>query len=134
MDVEKGTAEALALARACHDAAEIRESLESAGDTSPLDRLAAALRQGADVREPLWELHEAIRRSGDALGLPPLGLRARGGYGVAPAGLGEARPVEVVFLCPNRVCTRVWRPRPDSTPEGTPRCQLLDQPMRWERL
>ena len=44
MDGENGTA--MALARACHDAAEIRESLESAGDTSPLDRLVVALRQG----------------------------------------------------------------------------------------
>src|ERR1700754_3850187 len=111
MDGENGTA--MELARACHDAAEIRESLESAGDTSPLDRLVVALRQGGDIGEPLWELHEALRRSGGALGLPPLGLR--GGYGRAPAGLGAARPVEVVFLCPNRVCTRVWRPSPDGS-------------------
>jgi len=66
-----------AVARVCSEEPQMRASLERAGDASPLDRLIAAVRDGAELSELLNELHAALQRCGDAVGVfgPRAGLR-----------------------------------------------------------
>lgn len=123
-----------AVARVCTEEPHIRTRLDRAGDTAPLDRLIAAVRDGAPVTEPLDELHAALQRCGDALGV--YGATRRRGYRSAvPVGMGDPRPVEVVFLCPRGTCSRTWRPDPSTSPSTPPTCRLHDgEPLRWTRL
>ncbi|MGI9003117.1 MAG: hypothetical protein ACR2GH_15910 [Pseudonocardia sp.] len=123
-----------AVARVCTEEPGIRARLDRAGDTGPLDRLIAAVRDGDLVSERLDELHAALQQCGDALGV--YGATRRGGYRSAvPVGMGNPRAVEVLFLCPRGTCSRTWRPDP-STPSSTPpTCQLHDgERLRWTRL
>jgi hypothetical protein len=131
---EQPTQVAEALARVCADEPQIRARLERAGDPSPLDRLIAAVRDGGEVSERLDEVHAALQRCGDALGM--FG-HSRGGevFGSAlPVGMGNPRPVEVVFLCPRGTCSRTWRPDPVASPSAPPPCQVHGEALRWERL
>lgn len=123
-----------AVARVCADAPGIRARLDCAGDTSPLERLIAAVRDGGEVAERLSELHAALQRCGDALGV--FGPTRRGGNyrGAHPVGMGDPRPVEVVFLCPRGSCSRDWRPDPTTPPSTPPTCLLHSESLRWERL
>ncbi len=129
---------ATALARVCANAAEIRHLLELAGEVSALDRLVVAVREGGEVAGRLDELDLALRRAGDAVGISggatSRGTARRHHYGRPPTGFGSHRPVEIVFLCPGRSCSREWRPDPDDESQTRPRCELHDEPLRWERL
>jgi hypothetical protein len=121
-----------ALARVCADQAEIREQLEETGEVAVLNQLVAAVQSAADPRAQLEELHLALQRAGDALGLygPQ---RGTGLPGVRAAGLGAARPVEVAFFCPRGDCTRTWRPEPDSGTSAA-RCSLYGEPLAWKQV
>ena len=124
-----------AVARVCAEEPQIRARLERAGDTSPLDRLIAAVRDGGEVPERLDELHTALQRCGDALGVFGPTRRSGGGFRSArPVGMGNLRPVEVVFLCPRGTCSRTWRPDPVASPSAPPPCQVHGEALRWERL
>lgn len=131
---EQSTRVADVVARVCAEEPQIRARLERAGDTSPLDRLIAAVRDGGDVAERLDELHVALQQGGDALGV--FGPTRRGGNfrGVRPDGMGARRPVEVAFLCPRGTCSRDWRPDPIAPPSAPPICQVHAEPLRWARL
>lgn len=132
---EQSTQVVDAVARVCAEEPQFRARLERAGDTSPLDRLIAAVRDGGgEVAERVNELHAALRQGGDALGL--FGPTRRGGSfrGVRPDGLGAPRPVEVAFLCPRGTCSRDWRPDPITPPSAPPICQVHAEPLRWTRL
>lgn len=131
---EESTQVTDAVARVCVDAPGIRARLEHAGDTSPLDRLIAAVRDRGEVSERLDELHTALQRCGDALGVFGPTRRGRDFRSVHPVGLGDPRPVEVVFLCPRGSCSRAWRPDPAAPPSSSPTCLLHGEPLRWERL
>lgn len=136
---EESTQVADAVARVCADVPGIRARLERTGDTSTLDRVIAAVRDGGEVAERLDELHAALQRCGDALGV--FGTTRRGGStrGARPVGLGDPRPVEVVLLCPRGNCSRAWRPDHPAIdtaipPSTRPECRLHGEPLRWERL
>lgn len=131
---DESTEVADAVARVCADVSAIRARLERAGDPSPLDRLIAAVRDGGEVAERLDELHAALQRCGDALGVFGPTHRGGGFRSVHPVGLGDPRPVEVVFLCPRGSCSRAWRPDPAAPPSSSPTCLLHGEPLRWERL
>lgn len=131
---EQSTQVADAVARVCAEEPQIRTRLERAGDTSPLDRLITAVHDGGEVAERLDELHAALQRCGDALGVFGLTRRSAGYREVRPVGLGDPRPVEVVFLCPRGSCSRAWRPDPAAPPSSPPTCLLHSEPLRWERL
>lgn len=133
---DESTEVADAVARVCADVPTIRARLERAGDTSPLDRLIAAMRDGGEVAERLGELHTALQRCGDALGVFGSTRRGGGYGGTLPGGMGDPNPVEVVFLCPRGSCSRGWRPDPATSPSPStpPTCQLHGEPLRWERL
>jgi len=132
---EPSTQVADAVARVCADEPQIRAHLERAGDTSPLDRLIAAVRDGGEVPERLDELHTALQRCGDALGVFGPTRRSGGGFRSArPVGMGDPRRVEVVFLCPRGTCSRAWLPDPAAPPSTPPTCQMHGAPLRWERL
>lgn len=131
---EESTQVTDAVAWVCAGEPGIRACLERDGDTSPLDRLIAAVRDGGEVVERLDELHAALQRCGDALGV--FGPTRRGGnyHGAHPVGMGDPRPVEVVFLCPRGNCSRTWRPDAVTQPSTPPECQLHGESLRWERL
>lgn len=131
---EQSTQVVDAVARACAGEPQYRARLERAGDTSPLDRLIAAVRDGGEVAERVDELNDALQRGGDALGL--FGPTRRGGNfrGVRPDGMGAPRPVEVAFLCPRGTCSRDWQPDPTAPPSAPPTCQVYREPLRWTRL
>lgn len=131
---EESTQVADAVARVCADVPGIRASLERAGDTSPLDQFIAAVRDGGEVAERLGELHGALQRCGDALGVFGPTRRGRDFRSARPVGMGDPRPVEVVFLCPRGSCSRAWRPNPAAPPSSSPTCLLHGEPLRWERL
>lgn len=130
----KSTQAADAVARVCTEEPGIRARLEGAGDTSPLDRLIAAVRDGGEVDQQLGELHTALQRCGDALGVFGSARRGGGYGGTLPGGMGDPNPVEVVFLCPRGSCSRAWRPNPVAQPSTPPTCQLYGESLRWERL
>lgn len=131
---EESTQVADAVAQVCADVPGIRARLERAGDTSPLDRLIAAVRDSDEVSEQLGEWHTALQRCGDALGVFGPTRRGGGFRSARPVGLGDPSPVEVVFLCPRGSCSRAWRPDPASPPSTSPTCLLHSEPLRWERL
>ncbi len=126
------TPPAEALARVCAEEPQIRARLESAGDASPLDRLIAVVRDGGELTGPLDELHAVLRAAPHAEGR---GSARRGGgfRGVRPMGMGDPRPVEVVFLCPRGSCSRRWQPDPVASPTP-PACLVHGEPLLWERL
>ncbi len=136
MRSEQFTQVADALAWVCAKEPQIRARLEGAGaDTSPLDRLTAAVRDGGEVAELLDELHTALQQAGDALGVFGHTRRGEVFFCLArPVGMGDPRPVEVVFLCPRGSCSRRWRPDPAALPSPLPRCLLHGEPLRWGRL
>ncbi|MGQ0773243.1 MAG: hypothetical protein ACT4NY_02300 [Pseudonocardiales bacterium] len=122
-----------AVAWVCTNVADIRGCLKREGDTSPLDRLIAAVCDGGEVSELISELHIALQRCGDARGV---GSTRGGGHyrGARPVGMDDPPPVEVVFLCPRGKCSRSWLPDPATPPSTPPTCQLYSEPLRWERL
>jgi hypothetical protein len=131
---EQCTQVADAVARVCAEEPQIRARLEGAGDTAPLDRLMAAVRDGGEVAERLSALRAALQQAGDALGVSAPARRGEGFRSVRPVGMGDPRPVEVVFLCPGGSCSRRLRPDPAVPPLTPPTCLLHGQPLRWERL
>jgi len=116
----------------------MRASLERAGDTSPLDRLIAAARDGAELSELLDELRTALQRCGDAVGVfvpraSEWNLRHRDS-GLRPVGVGVPSPVEVAFRCPQGTCSRDWQPDPAHPSSTPPTCPVYGKPLRWTRL
>lgn len=67
-----------AVARVCADEPDMRARLERAGDTSPLDRVIAAVRDDGEVSGLLDALHAALQRGGTHSGYtdPPGVVRA----------------------------------------------------------
>lgn len=122
------------VARVCAREPEMRALLDRAGDTASLDRLLAAVRDDDQVAERLGELHTVLQRCGDAHGVFGPTLRGGGFRSVRPVGMGDPRPVEVVFLCPQRTCSRTWRPDPTASTSTPPTCRVYGESLRWERL
>ncbi|MEV6393539.1 hypothetical protein AB0M39_01950 [Streptomyces sp. NPDC051907] len=133
MDVNQGEADVdpvgRAIAYVCGQLDDIRQQLDEAGDTGPLDGLLAALRAGGEVDSLIHALHGALQRSGDALGVYGNVRRA-----AVPRTLGDfsrIRPRDTVYLCPDRRCARyVLSPRA----EAPPVCDIGGSPMLSERL
>lgn len=135
MRSEQSTPVADAVARVCTDEPAMRACLQQAGDTSPLDRVIAAVRDGGEVPGLLDALHAALQRGGDVRGVFGSSLCGTSYRGARPVGLGDPRPAEVVFLCPRGTCSRRWRPHPAAAPSTPPTCRLHDgEPLCWKRL
>ncbi|MEV4313056.1 hypothetical protein [Actinocrispum sp. NPDC049592] len=117
---------AAAVGYVCEHVADIQELLAELGDTSPVERVLAAVRAGEDVTEPLDRLHKILQANGDVLGV----YGDPGRSALRPAGVARPAPVEVVFLCPHRRCTRYRWPGAG----GTPVCGIDGTPMARERL
>ncbi len=118
---------AAAVGYVCEHVADIQQLLAELGDTTPVERVLAAVRAGEDVAGPLDRLHKILQANGDALGV--YGDHARSA--LRPAGLAPPAPFEIVLLCPHRRCTRYRWPDPDG---GTPVCGIDGTPMARERL
>lgn len=118
-----------AISRVCRDFAGISELLNESGELHLLESLAAALRAGRDVSHALEDVHAALQRGGDPVGV-------HGGYsrhpGVQPDLFPSARPATIVFLCPARRCSRHWLPEAGST--SPPVCEVSGTPLRWEKI
>jgi hypothetical protein len=115
---------ALAIGRVCAEKDDMRALLTRTGEVEPLDQFIEAVRASADVADSAVALHEALQRAGDAVGV--LG----GTRTAVPWAMGDARPVDVVLLCPRRRCARA------ETPDaGTAlHCVIHDEPLRSERI
>jgi hypothetical protein len=99
----------------------------SAGEgPQALARLRSALR-GGDISGPLADLHHALLRAGDALGVYG---HARGAGGLSLAGFDQGEPLEIVYRCPVGRCPRVV-PGPAVTP---PRCGAAGEALRRGQL
>ena len=92
-----------------------------------LERLRSALRGNGDISGPLADLHHALLRTGDALGVYG---HVRGVRELSLAGFGKSEPLEIVYRCPVGRCPRVV-PGPDVTP---PQCGVAGEPLRWGQL
>lgn len=121
-----------AVAWMCAQLPDIREQLAETGDTAALERVVTALHAGTDPSQPLEELHTALQRSGDALGL--YGQSRAAGGGDRPTGLGPARPAAAVFLCPRGSCSRTWWPDQQAAPTEPPHCAVHAQALNWARV
>lgn len=115
---------ALAIGRVCAEEDDMRSLLTRTGELEPLNKFIEEVRATADVADSAVALHEALQRAGDAVGV--LG----GTRTAVPWAMGDARPVNVVLLCPRRRCARAETPSP-----GTAlRCAIHDEPLRSERI
>lgn len=118
----------------CYHLADIRVSLERDGDAAVLDRLLEALKTGADASQLLDDLDVAVQATGDQVGVYGY-VRASAGLesvtGVSMPGIGSPHPAELVYLCPGRLCSRIWWPGESS---AVPVCTLNGQPLSAERL
>lgn len=121
---------AAAVGYVCGRLGDLRAQLEECGQAERLDRFLAAVHGDGDVIAALDALHQALQAGGDPLGV--YGTTGRGSVGPIPAGIQDARPVEALYLCPNRRCTRFrW---PDPAASAPPWCAIADEPMLWKRL
>jgi hypothetical protein len=114
--------EAAGLAYVCANLGDLRATLDEDG-ASALERLLAALRSGTAITPLLDELHLAVQRAGDALGI----------YGEQDRGLeavGTER-MEIVFRCPLEKCT--GRPF-DEVTEFPPLCSVNGAELIRDRL
>jgi hypothetical protein len=98
----------------------------STAAANALERLRAGLRGAGDISGPLNDIHDALLRAGDALGIYG---HARGLRELTLAGIGD-EPVEIVYRCPAARCARTV-PGPGVDP---PRCGLTGEALRWEQL
>jgi hypothetical protein len=91
-----------------------------------LERLRSAMRGDGNLTGRLDDIHHALPRAGDALGV----------YGhsrsvIQPLpGIDTDRPLEIVYRCPADLCLRA-DPGPAITP---PRCGFTGEMLRRERL
>jgi len=92
-----------------------------------LERLRSALHGSGDISGPLADLHHALLRAGDALGVYG---HVRGVRGLSLAGFDQSEPIEIVYRCPISRCSRV-APGPAVTP---PRCGVAGEVLRREQL
>jgi hypothetical protein len=116
-----------AIAYVCGNLPEIRSQLDHLGDSAPLDQLLAAIRDGDDVVQPLDDLHEALLAGGDVLGVYGDSTRS-----ARLAGITAAAPLETLYVCPHRRCSRYHWPEPGAP--ATPACEIDETPMLLERL
>ena len=107
------------LAYVCTHVDEISAALAedaSGGDgLKALERVRSVLRGNGDISGPLADLHHALLRAGDALGVYG---HVRGVRGLSLAGFDQGKPLEIVYRCPIGRCPRTV-PGPAVTP---PRC------------
>ncbi|MFD8477958.1 hypothetical protein [Kitasatospora sp. NPDC059673] len=111
----------------CEDLVEVDE-LVGPEFTGVLARLRAGNTTDEQVRDTIAELAEMLRREG----LAGVGeATVRGEPGQAPfqplPGLGPARPLEEVYVCPGDLCDRVEIPRPGAA--QAPRCAVWASPL-----
>lgn len=125
---EQADRTAAAAGYVCLHSAEIRALLRELGDPGPLEDVLAAVRGDADLAEVLDRLHEALQAGGDVLGVYGNADRSAG---LRPAGVARPAPVELVFLCPHRRCSRYRWPEPG---DADPVCEFDGTPMTRERL
>ncbi|HEX3959480.1 MAG TPA: hypothetical protein VHZ03_23080 [Trebonia sp.] len=94
--------------------------------TEALERLRSALLGNKEISGPLSDIHHALLRAGDALGVYG-NVR---GLGLALAGVDTSEPLEIVYRCPAGRCSRIV-PGPARTP---PRCEVAGEALRWGQL
>ena len=92
-----------------------------------LKRLMSALHGSGDIAGPLAEVHHALLRAGDALGVYG---HVRGLRNLTLAGIEDSTPLEIVYRCPAGRCPRTV-PGSAAPP---PRCGILGQELRWGQL
>jgi hypothetical protein len=107
--------------------AALAEDASGGEGVQALERLRSALRGSGDVSGPLADLHHALLRAGDALGVYG---HVRGVPGLSLAGFDQGEPLEIVYRCPIGRCSRVI-PGPAVTP---PWCGVACQALRREQL
>jgi hypothetical protein len=116
------------LAYVCAHLEEISEVLATdAAGAEALERLRSALRDARDVTGPLGDIHHALLRAGDALGVYG---HVRGRGSLTLAGFDESEPLEIVYRCPAGRCPRSV-PGPAESP---PWCGVADRALRWGQL
>ncbi|MER5907853.1 hypothetical protein ABT150_48935 [Streptomyces mirabilis] len=122
------------LAAMCGHLDEIRRDLRSVpgGDDGPVERVLAAVRDGADVAGALDGLHAVLQAGGDPWGLDGYADDGSGLRGIWPDGIARPSPGEHVYLCPADRCTRSWWPRRATEP--VPECGMSGAALRRKRL
>ncbi|MFD7135555.1 hypothetical protein [Streptomyces sp. NPDC059894] len=117
------------VAHACARLDDLRTRLRRYGDTEPLDRLLALLRDGD---EDLADVVEAIHRTVLAHeGRGVYGAPRGADHGTLPGG-GDARPAAGILSCPRGRCSRVRIPRGGDGPAQD--CAVFGVPLKPERL
>jgi hypothetical protein len=107
--------------------AALAEDASGADGLKARERLRSALRGNGDISGPLADLHHALLRVGDALGVYG---HVRNVRGLSLAGFDESKPLEIVYWCPIGRCLRAV-PGPAVTP---PRCGVAGEALRWGQL
>lgn len=115
------------LAYLCTHLDEIRALLaDDAVGREALARLRSVLRGGGEISGALSDIHDALLRAGDALGLY---MHVRGLGDLTLAGIGSG-PLEIVYRCPVHRCQRIV-PGPTVEP---PQCGVTGEALRWGPL
>lgn len=91
-----------------------------------LEQIQSALQRTGDISRPLGELHHALVREGDVLGVYG---HARGLRDLTLVGF-EDEPLEIVYRCPTGRCLRTV-PGPAVVP---PCCGMTGETMQWGHL
>jgi hypothetical protein len=126
----KPAAVADALARLCACPDRYRDALAEDARRLVDDLLGQDSLSESEIRAGLDRLHEALLRSGHRYGIFGQGQRA-----LDPVPIGSVGPnrSEVLFLCPDRRCSRFFLPA-DHPGEPVPRCSVFGKPLRERRL
>ncbi len=123
----------MTLAFVCSHEPEIRERLARLDKVPLLDELLNALRGDQDATDLLDQIHAALRRGGDALGL--YGHSQVGTRSLHASGFGPYQRVDVVFPCPGGRCYG-WQPNTvcPPPPGEHPTCAVDGQRIDWQRF
>lgn len=115
------------LAYLCTHLDEIRALLaDDVAGREALARLRSRLRGDGEISGALSDIHDALLRAGDALGIY---RHVRGLRELTLAGVGSG-PLEIVYRCPVHRCQRIV-PGPAVEP---PRCGVTGETLRWGPL
>jgi hypothetical protein len=114
-----------AIAYICEHLDTVRSRLTRYGQPTALDDFVTAVANNRSAAEPVKKIHTLLK-SRDGRGL--YGATR----GVDLLGVPAKDTLAPVYLCPSRLCSRLWTESGNGL--AVPRCELRGQPLRRQEL